>query len=351
MKVLGLVTSASEASARVRIIQYKSPLTTFDIKLSPKYYNPLRYSPPSQWSVIAEKVTRISKWRYYQLHRTISRLPLFIQQHNYDLLWLNRLIIHHQSFYERKLSKPFVFDFDDAIWLNDNPVSVNNAIQRAAMVFAGNEYLADYASRYNKNTVVIPTVIDTTSLFPIANNHNMFTIGWSGTFTNFKYLDIVKPAIHQFLKSNSDARFMVISSEEPPGFLFDDKQYIFKKWSAEAENELLNEFDVGIMPLEDDDFTKGKCSYKMLQYMACSKPVIVSPVGTNAKILSEGRAGFGASSNDEWIDAFSRLKNDKAQYEECSVIGREVVEKKYSVSVTTPTIADYFKKICNYPSL
>jgi len=345
MKVLGIITSPTEASARARIIQYKKPLSSFNIDLTPKYYKPLRYAPPSCWEKSAEKISGINRWRFHQLHRSISRLPLLITQYNYNLIWLNRLIIHHQSFYERKLTKPLIFDFDDAIWLNDNESSIKKALRKASIVFAGNDYLAEYALRYNNNTIVIPTVIDPDILYPKGKENTIFTIGWSGTVTNFSYLDKIKPAIDDFLSNNKDARFMVISSEKPGSFKFDDKKYVFQKWSAENENELLNKFDIGLMPLDDNDFTKGKCSYKMLQYFACGKPAVVSPVGTNNKILYESEGGLAANTVSEWIDAFYNLKNDKVFYNKCASNGRKIVETKYSVYKTTPVIAENFKKL------
>lgn len=345
MKVLGIITSPTEASARARIIQYKKPLSSYNIDLTPKYYKPLRYTPPSRWEKSAEKISGISRWRFHQLHRSVSRLPLLIKQYNYNLIWLNRLIIHHQSFYERKLTRPIVFDFDDAIWLNDNPISVTKALTKAAMVFAGNDYLAEYALKYNQNTFVVPTVIDPDFLYPRRKENKIFTIGWSGTVNNFLYLDKIKPAIDEFLRNNNDTRFMVISSEKPGSFNFDDKKYIFREWSVENENELLNKLDVGLMPLDDNDFTKGKCSYKMLQYFACGKPAVVSPVGTNSKILSESEAGLAAKTTNEWIDAFYNLKNNKEFYNKCAFNARKIIETKYSVYKTAPVIAAHFENL------
>ncbi|HEX4876594.1 MAG TPA: glycosyltransferase [Chitinophagaceae bacterium] len=291
------------------------------------------------------KLTLINHWRYYQLTRTISRLPLFIEQYKYDLIWQNRLIIHHQSFFERKLSKPFVFDFDDAVWLNDKESSLIHALKKAAMVFAGNEYLAAYAIKHNRNTLIIPTVIDPEFLYPINTIKEDFIIGWIGTESNFKYLEIAKPAIEEFLKENNNAKLVIVSSTPPPQFKFDGKKYVFEKWSAEKENELINKFSIGIMPLPDDAFTQGKCSYKMIQYMACAIPVVVSPVGTNNKILNEMEIGLPAASTSEWLSAFNLLKNEKAFYESCAANARVLAELKYSVNVLAPVIAENFRKI------
>jgi len=345
MKVLGIISSLTEASARTRVLQFTDPLKKENINLTGKYYLPLRYSEPAAWANRLGKFTGISPWRYLHLHKTINRLPLLITQFQYDIIWQNRLIMPHHSFLERSLLKPVVFDFDDAIWIVDKEKPVIRGIEKAEIVFAGNDYLAEYAIKYNKNTVVVPTVIDTTALYPLKKETDHFTIGWIGTNTNFKYLEIVKPAITKFLSLHKEARFFVVSSEPPPQFNFDNNKYIFRKWDATQENEMINMFSIGIMPIEDSDFTKGKCSYKMLQYMACGKPVVVSPAGTNKKILHETEAGIAANSTAEWFDAFSILKTDFSFSQKCAENGRKLVESKYSVIVSTPIIAGNFKKI------
>lgn len=345
MKVLGIITSPTEASARARILQYFNPLKEEGVQLTSKYYFPLRYSEPAKWANKLAKITGINPWRFVHLHKTVTRLPLLISQYKYDIIWQNKLIMPHHSFIERGLKKPLVFDFDDAVWINDKEAPVIKAIKKATAIFAGNDYLAEYAYKYNKNTYVIPSVIDTNVLYPLKNESEQFTIGWIGTITNFKYLEIAKPAIIKFLSLHKEARFIVVSSEPPPQFNFDNDKYIFKKWEASLENEYINTFSIGIMPLADNDFTKGKCSYKMLQYLACGKPVVVSPVGTNKKILNEAVIGIAANTTEDWFGAFSILKNNLNFKEKCAENGRKLVENYYSVLVTTPLIAGHFKKI------
>lgn len=345
MKVLGIITSPTEASARARILQYINPLKEEGVQLTSKYYFPLRYSEPAKWANKLAKITGINPWRFVHLHKTVTRLPLLMSQYKYDIIWQNKLIMPHHSFLESALRKPLVFDFDDAVWINDKENPVIKAIKKSTIIFAGNDYLAEYAIKYNKNTLVIPSVIDTTALFPLKKESEQFTIGWIGTITNFKYLEITKPAIIKFLSLHKEARFMVVSSEPPPQFSFDNEKYIFKKWEASRENEMINMFSIGIMPLEDTDFTKGKCSYKMLQYLACGKPVVVSPVGTNKKILNEADVGIAATTTEDWFDGFSILKDDLTFKEKCADNGRKLVERKYSVLVTAPLIAEHFKKI------
>jgi len=158
---------------------------------------------------------------------------------------------------------------------------------------------------------------------------------------------MVKPAILDFLSQYKDSRFMLVSSEKTDQFDFDNERIVFKQWSIENENELINEFSIGLMPLADTDFTRGKCSYKMLQYMACGKPVVVSPIGTNNKILAEDTVGLAAMKKEDWFNAFASLKNDQAFYTTCSENGRKLVEKNYSVKKYYPVVAAHFNKLMN----
>ncbi|MDZ4793650.1 MAG: glycosyltransferase [Bacteroidota bacterium] len=345
MKVLGIISGLTDPSSRARILQYRSYLEKEQIKVDPRYFSPHSYADPAPWAYRLNKVTKISPWRFLWMQKTISRLPLLLQQYQYDLIWQNRLILPHQFFFERKITKPIVFDFDDAIWLGEGEKQVIQAMERAALIFAGNDYLAEFAIKHNPNTVVIPSVIDTTALYPLPPNNKFFTIGWIGTKTNFNFLALVKPAVLNFLSRHHDSRLLIVSSEKPPQFDFDNERIIFKKWSAEKENELINEFSIGLMPLEDNDFTRGKCSYKMLQYMACSRPVVVSPVGNNSSILHKKEVGLAARGEEDWLKAFTLLKNDVAYYRTCAENGRNLVVENYSVEKFYPVIARHFTEL------
>lgn len=345
MKVLGLISSLTDPASRARIIQYKDYFAASGNTLAPRFFTPLKDADPAPWTYKLKKITGINEWTSFDLMKTIGRVPLHFAQAGFDLIWQNRLIQLHHSYWETKLRKPVVFDFDDAIWFNEGEKEVIKKIQQSAMIFAGNEYLADYASKYNKNTFIIPTTVDTTKLFPLKKKASCFTIGWIGTKSNFQYLEIMKSAVLDFLLQNQDACLVIVSSEKPDQFNFDDKQIIFRYWNQETENLVINEFSVGLMPLADTEWTKGKCSYKMLQYMACGKPVIVSPVGMNNKLLTADTIGVAANNTVGWLNAFNTLKNDNDFHTTCSLNGRNLVEKNYSVAIYTPVIINHFKKL------
>jgi len=268
-----------------------------------------------------------------------------LKQLNYDLIWQNRLVLPHHFYFEKKWKKPFVFDIDDAIWLTEGKEKVQAVIQRSAAVFAGNDLLAEFAQKFHSNVHIIPTTVDDERLHPLQKPQRPFTLGWIGTRSNFQYLEVVKRAVIDFLSSHDDARFMIVSSEKPSIFSFDDRKIIFKEWNQNKENELINEFDVGLMPLTDDEWTRGKCSYKLLQYLACGKPAIVSPVGNNNKILSELGAAYNAINKDSWVKALEQLKADVDLYDGCSKEGRKLVEEKYAASIWAERIAEKFKTL------
>ena len=347
MKILGLISSPTDPASRARIMQYKNYFSEAGGELTPRFFSPFRDADPAPWTYKLKKITRINEWRTANIFKSLARLPLLIQQYNYDIIWQNRLVLPHHFFFENKFNKPLVFDFDDAIWLNEGEKQVKAAISRAALVFAGNQYLSDYGSSLNKNIHIIPTTIDTKKLFPLNNEIENFNIGWIGSESNFKYLEIIKPAILDFLSKNTDSSFTVVSSKKPTQFSFDNNRIIFKQWSAEKENEIINDFSVGLMPLEDNSWTKGKCSYKMLQYLACGISAIVSPVGMNKELLAAGDVGYAATNQHDWFNAITEVKNNKAHAIQKGNNGRELVERDYSCTVMTPKIINLFKTLKN----
>lgn len=346
MKVLGLISSPSDPASLTRIIQYQKHLLKENVLLKPVYHTSPRDADPAPWMYRSKKITGINEWRISDGIKTLTRLPLLLRQLNYDLIWQNRLVLPGHFYFEKKWKKPFVFDMDDAIWLTEGEEKIQAVIQHSAAVFAGNDWLAEFAKKFQSNVHIIPTTVDTDRLNPIKKKQRPFTLGWIGTKSNFQYLELIKQPVTEFLSSHDDARFMIVSSEKPSIFSFDDKKMLFKQWNFEKENELINEFDVGLMPLTDNEWARGKCSYKMLQYLACGKPAIVSPVGNNNKILSDLGTGFSAVNKESWIKAFERLKSDAALYDACSKEGRKLIEEKYAANIWAERIITIFKTLC-----
>lgn len=236
----------------------------------------------------------------------------------------------------------YIYDFDDAIWLPNYSES-NARIHRikcywkvpycicwADKVTAGNQYLADYARKYNKNVTVIPTTID------MENHHNKtidfkskeITIGWTGTLTTMDYLNDVIPVL-QRLEQEFNFNFMVISNKKPE---FELKSLIYKEWNKETEIEDLSKFSIGIMPLREDKWSKGKCGFKALQYMSLGIPCVISPIGVNAEIVQDGENGFLATDDTALYLSLKKLLEDTKLRERIGLEGQNTVRNRYSTS-------------------
>ncbi len=345
MKVLSPIASFSDPASRYRILQYQQYLQQQQIDVTAKEFHPLKDADPPAWAKTIHKMTGINEWRIWNAIKTKKRKPVLALQNEFDIIWQNRLLVSHYASLETNYKKPFVFDFDDAIWLNEGEKAVQTVLQKANIVFAGNNYLAAYANKFNKSVAIIPTTIDTHTIFPLPKNEQPFTIGWMGTHSNFEYLQMIHQPVLQFLEKYADARLMIVSDVPPPQFIYDNSKIIFKQWSANEENEMLNQFDIGLMPMPDNEWTRGKCSYKMLQYLACGKPVVVSPYGNNEMILKKAEVGIGAVTENDWFAAFEKLYTDKAYYETCGANGKKLIDEHYNASTWAAVISDSFKKL------
>jgi glycosyltransferase involved in cell wall biosynthesis len=241
--------------------------------------------------------------------------------------------------------KKVIYDFDDAIWLTDNlheawierklrwRSKVSSICKWSYKVSAGNEYLATYARQFNNNVVVNPTTVDAENVHhPSLHSKSpadSVIIGWTGSNSTLKYLNEVERVIQQLEKKYSNLDFWVIA-DKPPHFKID--RLHFKPWSVQTEVSDLLQVDIGIMPLPDDDWSKGKCGFKILQYMALEIPSVASPVGVNATIIQNGVNGYLAQSENEWVEKLEELISDAALRRKMGTEGRVTVEKRFSVA-------------------
>lgn len=240
------------------------------------------------------------------------------------------------------LRRKYIYDFDDAIWLPNYSESnakfhrlkaywkVRFCIRWAHQVTAGNEYLANYARQYNSNVKVIPTTIDTVNHHNLATNHDLpgVVIGWTGTHTTMHYLDVLIPILQE-LEKQYDFTFLVISNEQPD---YDLKSLRFIKWNKATEIEDLAKMNIGVMPLKRDIWSEGKCGFKGLQYMALEIPAIMSPIGVNSTIVTDGINGFLADTPEEWKQRLTLLLSDAALRKQIGKAGKQRIEEAYSVN-------------------
>lgn len=241
----------------------------------------------------------------------------------------------------RAFRKKIIFDFDDAIWLSNT--SEHNKLVASIKwhqktgkicswshkVSCGNQYLANYAKQFNRQVVINPTTIDTIHLHnqTIDYSEDRAVIGWTGTHSTIQYLDGVISAIAE-LEQKYSFDFIVISNV-PPDIHLQSLRYI--PWSKESEIQDLCKINIGIMPLEDDQWAEGKCGFKGLQYMSLGIPAVMSPVGVNKAIVQHGQNGYLAKNKQEWKDILEKLIQDKSLRKQIGQAGKETIDKRYSV--------------------
>jgi len=241
-----------------------------------------------------------------------------------------------------------VVDYDDALFhqydLHPYRVvrgllgrKIATVMRLAHTVVAGNAYLADYARRAGAARVeLIPTVIDL-ARYPVmgaAGASGVFTIGWIGSPSTARYLRGIAPALAKLCRDGR-ARVRLVGSGpvDLPGVSLE-----VVAWREETEVDEIRRFDVGIMPLPDEPWARGKCGFKLIQYMACGLPVVASPVGVNAEMVESGTNGFVATTVSDWVHALNKLAADPALRDRMGLAGRAKVERNYCLQVTAPRL-------------
>jgi glycosyltransferase involved in cell wall biosynthesis len=287
----------------------------------------------------------------------IRRFGLLFRLKGYDYIFIHREATPiGPAFFEyiasRWLGKKIIYDFDDAIWIPNfseansffsflkGYSNVKHICKWAYRISCGNEYLCEYARNYNTNVVYNPTTIDTTNYHNRVKNHSdsSCVIGWTGSHSTIRYIEEILPIIQE-LEKQYTFEFKVISDLKPD---FNLKSLVFKTWQKDTEIEDLLTFSVGIMPLKDDKWAKGKCGFKALQYMSLGIPALVSPVGVNTRIVDNGVNGFICETADDWKRALEELLNDRKLLLEMSAKTRKKIEEFYSVKSNTPNFIQLF---------
>ena len=261
-----------------------------------------------------------------------------------NLVVLQRQMISTLCTLEPLIKAPVVMDVDDAIFLHRSGHGANKIARSSDWIVCGNNFLAEHFSQYNQNIVVIPTAVDTDRFSPLGKATEEQFIGWSGSSSGFDYLYRIEQSLLKVLVSNPGWR-LLITSDKAPVFEHIPADFIeFVQWSPQNEVECIQKMSIGLMPLEDSLWTRGKCSYKMLLYMACGVAVAVSSVGMNKDILSEAQVGVGAIDEDEWFAALSMLVNDAAARKTFGEAGRRLVVEKYSTQACNQKWQDIFAR-------
>ena len=270
-----------------------------------------------------------------------NRLKTLLGARKYELIWLEKEALPWvPALLELPLlGRPFVIDFDDA-WFHrydqhGNPFvrqmladKFPRLVRKAEAVIAGSPYLAQWAYKNGAKKIVrLPTTVDLARYQARTSTSDDFVIGWMGSPSTAAYLHAVDLALSQV----TGAKVQLVGSG--PIRLSTPHQTL--PWHEETEIADLAAFDVGIMPLESDLWSEGKCAYKLIQYMAAGLPVVASPVGMNREVVEHGVTGFLAGSTSEWIDALTQLRDNPELRLSMGAAGRKIVEERYSLTGNT----------------
>jgi glycosyltransferase involved in cell wall biosynthesis len=260
----------------------------------------------------------------------------------------------------RLLNKKIIFDLDDALYEEHSTIkpsifSLNNLffklrknnlikmLKYAKSVTVTTPYLAEYVKNFNQNVHIITGPIDSSLYTPSKKDHgNKIVIGWIGSPVTTKYVEDISEVFIKLQKKYSNIEFHLIGAKK---FDLENVNIKFLDWSEETETELLSDFDIGIMPLTDDKWSKGKGGLKILQYFAMSIPVVCSPIGINNQLIMQGKNGFGAKSTEDWIVSLETLINNEDLRKEMGMNGRKQLEENYDLKNASDHLAEIIRNI------
>ena len=334
------------ASTRQRFLQYGPRLEAAGFTLS--------HAPLFDDSYL-EKINRGLRQNFWRITLAYAeRLAFLIRHSDADIIWVQYELFPFMPALIERLAfmrgKPVIVDYDDAFFhnydLHESKLvrkllgrKMAPLIRGAVSIVAGNQYLAKYVGRWNENVVIIPTVVDTDAYVPQREGvvDRPVTIGWIGSPTTWTVY--VRPYLEllQEICKVTGARLLVVGAGDSAQRDHFDGM-ILRSWVESREVSDIHEMDLGIMPLPDDPWARGKCGYKLIQYMACGLPVVASPVGVNTDIVDDGVNGFLARDLDEWRAALTRLINDANLRRTMGSAGRRRAVAAYSLEAQAPRL-------------
>ena len=344
MKITAITSGFNEPSSRFRVRQYLPDLKKKGIFIKEYWCSPpTSYKLPGALGAIRQRYI-LPLSGSVEIAKLVSLLPTFIDSYKSDLIWMNRPS-HNLIHLEKYFNKPVLFDIDDALWINDTH-NIKQIAKNVVGIIAGNSFIANWFNKYNNNIFIIPTAIDTYRFIQnySVSKYDKFVIGWTGSADGLKFVYEVEKQLSYFINNTPNAYFKIICDKKPFFRTIAPEKIIYIPWNPLTENTELQNVSVGIMPLPDNEWSRGKCSFKMLQYMATSIPVVVSDVGMNSEILAKSDVGFGIKSIEEWPDALKALWEDQSLREKMGANGRALIEKEYSVTVIADQLSSIFKK-------
>jgi glycosyltransferase involved in cell wall biosynthesis len=357
MRLLAIVPSIydSQPSQRYRIEQWEATLKRRGVEITYRPFadaelDEVLYQP----GCVARKARLIARALARRSHQ-LADVRAF------DAVYLLReAALLGPPIFERRLARsgvPLIFDFDDAVWLNYRspsngylsylklPGKTAAVCRLAAHVIAGSDYLASFARAFNSRVSVVPTTIDTARYTVNARPANEVpVIGWTGSYSTVGHLQRLAPALRR-LAARERFRLRIIGAPDARLEGFEGVEVEMLPWRSATEVEDLRALDVGVMPLPDDAWSRGKCGTKALQYMGLAIPAVCSPVGVGSVIIRDGENGLLASNEDEWVEKLRLLLGSPQLRETLGRAGRATVEARYSAAVQAPRVFEIIESV------
>lgn len=336
------------AGCRFRIAQYVPALERagIDVTISPFFTREF-------FQLVYRKGHAARKTALF-VRSALDRVRTVARRSEYDVIFIYREALPiGPAIIERLLSRTsgvaVIYDFDDAVYLPNTsdanraiallkwPRKVSSIIERSDCVIAGNEYLAAYARQHTDAVRVIPTCVDTTKFVPRDHPNPVPVLGWIGTPTTTPYLLSLAPVLQQLARTH---RFVLRVCGAGTPIDMAGVTVANTAWTLDGEVGLFDTCDVGVYPLTDDEWARGKCGFKAIQFMACSVPVVAAPVGVNRDIITDGANGFLASTTGEWVEKLARLLDEASLRAAFGRAGRDRIEREYSLRANAPKMID-----------
>lgn len=328
IRALALTGGATVPSARFRIRQFVGRLEPWQVALSERPSRVGSYPPVSTW--------RRPGWLAATL---VDRVPDVFATHQADVTVLQRELVSTLVTLEGLTRRPRVLDVDDALWALPRGGFAARLARQCDRVIAGNAFLAEWFGRHCRDVVIVPTAVDTGRFAPSPREASeSVVLGWSGASGGLPYLEAMVPALAEAMARRPNVRLRVLSDRPPRLDPLPPSRVEYVRWGPEVEVPTIQGFDLGLMPLRDSTWERGKCSYKMLLYMSCGVPALVSPVGMNVEVLARGDVGAGVP-DGAWADAIVEWVDDAARRQHASRVARQVVDRHYSVASIAPRLA------------
>ncbi|WP_338799452.1 glycosyltransferase family 4 protein [Pseudomonas monteilii] len=341
------------ASSRLRILQYLPALESSGLELEVSAFFGEDYLNELYTS---SKRSPLKLLRYY-----LKRLAVLLRARKYDAVWIEKeLFPFVPAVFERWLSavgSRYLVDYDDAVFHNyDLSASpwvrrllgskIDQVMRASSIVVAGNDYLADRARRAGaKRVEIIPTVVDHHRYRVISRAEGQqLVIGWIGSPSTQKYVVSIHAALLDAC-TRYGAKLMLVGATPNIAAQLPGIEVETLPWTEDREARLIEQMDIGIMPLIDGPWEKGKCGYKLIQYMASGVPVVASPVGVNVEIVADNQCGLLASESAEWMVALSKLLSDREERTRLGLAGRHAVESRYSLQAQAPVLEKLLKSL------